>query len=95
MPALSKQVPVCAACVSKVLIINPPFCADSVLFDGQFETQPLKFNVVCTNCGFEFDDYFETGRFGCVRCYDVFNEKIFPIVREIHGCTHHNGSRPG
>jgi protein arginine kinase activator len=54
----------------------------------------VKANVVCSNCGFEFDDYFEGGRFGCSKCYDVFKDKIVPMVQQIHGSVRHNGSRP-
>jgi protein arginine kinase activator len=48
---------------------------------------------LCSNCGFEFEEYFEKGRFGCVKCYDVFHAQIRSVVYKIHGCVKHNGSR--
>jgi len=50
--------------------------------------------VVCSNCGFEFEEYYDRGRFGCVKCYDVFHSQIKSVVYKIHGCVRHNGSRP-
>jgi protein arginine kinase activator len=55
---------------------------------------PKSRGVVCSNCGFEFEEYFEKGRFGCVKCYDVFHNQIKSIVYKIHGCVQHGGSRP-
>jgi protein arginine kinase activator len=49
--------------------------------------------AVCSNCGFEFEEYFDKGRFGCVKCYDVFHAQIRSLVYKIHGCVKHNGSR--
>jgi protein arginine kinase activator len=50
--------------------------------------------TVCSNCGFEFEEYYKTGRLGCVKCYDIFNAQLKPLVYKIHGCVRHNGSRP-
>ena len=50
--------------------------------------------LICSNCGFEFEEFYETGRLGCVKCYDIFRAQLRPLVYKIHGCTQHNGSRP-
>lgn len=50
--------------------------------------------MVCSNCGFEFEEYYDKGRLGCVKCYDVFHEQIRSEVYKIHGSVRHNGSRP-
>ena len=95
VPQLGKQAPVCPACLNKTT--GAPDTRDLFTVFGTQEipeTHRGLYNVVCPNCGFEFDDYFEMGRFGCVRCYDVFHDKIMRIVTKIHGNTHHNGSRP-
>lgn len=101
VPALAKQVPVCAVCLSRIEGQKTSLVTDffNEIFDFQNAGQNLRTwsrtgAVVCTNCGFEFDDYFEKGRFGCVKCYDVFHDRILGIVGEIHGSTRHNGSRP-
>ena len=98
IPVLERQAPVCVACLSKMLILKTDvfdYLGDSLAQEYSSGTESMRSlgKAVCTNCGFEFDDYFETGRFGCVKCYDVFHDKIVQIVGEIHGRTHHNGSR--
>ena len=50
--------------------------------------------LVCSNCGFEFEEFYETGRLGCIKCYDIFHAHLRPLVYKIHGCIRHNGSRP-
>jgi len=63
--------------------------------EDYFETQSVKSRgLVCSNCGFEFEEYYDKGRFGCVKCYDVFHAQIRSVVYKIHGCVRHNGSRP-
>ena len=96
VPALARQAPVCVACHSRGLVYKSnifDFLEETFSIQDQ-ESRHTIGKAVCPNCGFEFDDYFETGRFGCVKCYDTFHDKITQIVGEIHGCTHHNGSRP-
>lgn len=63
---------------------------DEVLYEGDGKGR----GVVCSNCGFEFEEYFQKGRLGCVKCYDVFHPQVKSVVYKIHGCVRHNGSRP-
>jgi|GEM_PF-1960351 len=101
VPILQRQAPICVACLTKFtqnlksgIVTFDKAMPDLEEFDGDNSRSAKYGIVVCTNCGFEFDDYFETGRFGCVKCYDVFHKRIEPIVKEIHGSVRHNGSRP-
>jgi len=75
--------------LAKALINFQP--AQEHYFEGDV---PKSRRAVCSNCGFEFEEYFKKGRLGCVQCYDVFHEQIRSIVYKIHGCVRHNGSRP-
>ena len=59
------------------------------IFDQSFYKDVRLGAQLCPNCGFEFDEYYESGRFGCVQCYTSFRDKIRHIVREIHGGTRH------
>lgn len=89
-----RQVPVCVACLSKMSGGAFVFTGDlGGKSDVTMERGSIG-NVICPNCGFEFEDYFATGRFGCVGCYKVFHSKIKPIVRKIHGTTRHIGGKP-
>lgn len=54
------------------------------LFD---EVKTLK----CDNCGYTFEDIVNTGRLGCGNCYDVFEERIDPIIKKIQGSNRHVG----
>ena len=51
------------------------------------QTKTLK----CNNCGFTFDDIIRTGKFGCGECYDTFETRIAPLMREIQGSNKHEG----
>lgn len=45
----------------------------------------------CDNCGYTFEDIANTGKLGCANCYDVFEERLDPIIRKIQGANHHTG----
>ena len=38
-----------------------------------------------------FEDFMNTGKFGCSNCYDIFESKIDPILKNIHGSNRHVG----
>ena len=48
----------------------------------------------CPNCGMDFADFSRSGRIGCGVCYVVFNEKLEPILRRVHGTSFHTGKVP-
>lgn len=54
------------------------------LFD---EVRALK----CDNCGYTFEDIVNTGKLGCGNCYDVFEERLDPIIKKIQGSNRHVG----
>lgn len=88
-----RQIPVCVACVSKS--VGGATAGKVMDNKGVYTMERAGIGaVICPNCGFEFDDYYQTGRFGCVQCYKIFHTKIKPIVRKIHGTTRHNGGTP-
>ena len=45
----------------------------------------------CDNCGYTFEDIAKTGKLGCGNCYDVFEERLDPIIRRIQGANRHVG----
>ena len=47
--------------------------------------------VICSKCGLNFNDFMNTGKFGCSNCYDDFEEKIDPILKNIQGANKHIG----
>lgn len=98
-----KVLNLCEECSKKLGITEMDFNMpiDFSSFFGEFmedfttpEFMPL-FNEVkslkCNNCGYTFDDIANTGKLGCENCYDVFEEKLSPIIRKIQGANHHVG----
>ena len=45
----------------------------------------------CNSCGYTFDDIINTGRLGCKNCYDIFQDKLDPIIKKIQGDNRHVG----
>lgn len=45
----------------------------------------------CNSCGYTFDDIADTGKLGCKDCYDVFEDRLNPIIKRIQGANHHVG----
>lgn len=47
--------------------------------------------VKCDSCGSTFEDIINTGRYGCANCYDVFEDRMAPILKKLQGANRHNG----
>ena len=45
----------------------------------------------CDNCGTTFDDFINDGEFGCSDCYDIFEDRISPILKSLQGANRHIG----
>lgn len=45
----------------------------------------------CDKCGMTFDDFANTGEFGCGNCYITFADRISPVLKHIHGASKHVG----
>lgn len=48
----------------------------------------------CETCGCTFDDIVKTGNVGCSDCYELFYDKLLPLVQRLHGATVHHGKKP-
>ena len=48
-------------------------------------------NLKCNSCGYTFEDIVNTGRLGCGNCYDVFEDRLDPIIKKIQGSNRHIG----
>lgn len=51
-------------------------------------------DIVCSFCGLSYSKFRETGKFGCIHCYDTFKTKLIPLFRGIHGHNEHLGKIP-
>jgi protein arginine kinase activator len=53
-----------------------------------------KNELACEQCGMTYSDFNRLGKFGCSNCYSTFSKKLEPLLRRIHGATHHTGKLP-
>lgn len=51
--------------------------------------------VACKTCGTTFEEFAKNGKLGCADCYQVFDDKLEPILRRLHGGIEHRGKLPG
>lgn len=47
--------------------------------------------VRCKKCGTTYDDFIQTGMFGCSECYDTFGAPIDSLLKNLHGTAKHIG----
>ena len=98
-----KEMHLCEKCSEKLGIGNMDYKMpiDFSSFLGDFfddfeshsflpEFNPIK-ELQCDSCGMTFEDFMNTGKFGCSNCYDAFESKIDPILKNIHGANRHIG----
>lgn len=98
-----KELNLCEECSQKLGISHMDFSMpiDFSSFFGEFmedfatpEFMPLLNEIKalkCNNCGSTFEDIANTGRLGCGNCYDVFEERLDPIIRRMQGANRHVG----
>lgn len=98
-----KELNLCEECSKKLGITSMDFSMpiDFSSFFGEFmedfatpEFIPLLNEIKalkCDNCGSTFEDIANTGRLGCGNCYEVFEERLDPIIRRMQGANRHVG----
>lgn len=47
----------------------------------------------CDQCGMTYDEFINTGKFGCSNCYDTFANKLNPILKNLQGANEHIGRK--
>ncbi len=45
----------------------------------------------CPTCGLSYGEFSKAGKLGCASCYQTFRHNLLPLLRRIHGSTHHTG----
>ena len=48
-------------------------------------------NIKCKTCGTVFDDILNTGMLGCGDCYNIFEDRLDPIIKKVQGTNRHVG----
>lgn len=97
-----QELHLCKECAmeEKGAVMDDPFSIHALLsslLDVGIET-PIKFEKLetlkCDHCGGSFGQFKQAGRLGCSRCYQVFKDRLLPLLERIHGNTHHSGKIP-
>ncbi|MDP8259413.1 MAG: UvrB/UvrC motif-containing protein [Candidatus Gygaella obscura] len=48
----------------------------------------------CPNCKLTYREFKKVGRLGCSQCYTTFRRYLEPLLKSIHGASHHLGKVP-
>lgn len=59
--------------------------------DTAFLSSNINNSLICKKCGLSYDEFLKQGKFGCNECYEVFKNKIDPVLKNIHGVNRHIG----
>ena len=77
----------CFDCAKKLGFVDFSNIFSPVFFN--FSNKELKENLKCKICGNTYDDYANTGLFGCANCYSVFEDKLDELFLKLHGNNRH------
>lgn len=47
----------------------------------------------CPRCGLAYSQFKQAGRLGCADCYEAFQERLLPLLRQFHQAEEHKGRR--
>lgn len=102
---VKKEMNLCESCAHELGItqdftFNIPMDFKSLLgnFFGEYEDNFMPSlisskNIKCDNCNTTYDEFINTGKFGCGECYEIFSEKIEPILKNLQGSNRHVGRK--
>ena len=97
---VKREMALCDKCAQELGLENMDFNMPinfSNFFSDFFDDVELlpsfaKNNVLeCDNCKTTFDDFVNSGKFGCSHCYITFEDKILPILKNLHGSSKYVG----
>ncbi len=90
----AKELHVCQQCAEEESIKMQQNFGIADLLSGLMEFPGLiekDQNLKCPSCGMTYNDFRKLGRLGCSVCYDAFKKVLLPLIKNIHGSTHHVG----
>jgi protein arginine kinase activator len=50
--------------------------------------------IICTKCEMSYEEFQKTGKLGCDNCYEIYSERLSPLLRRLHGSIKHTGKVP-
>ncbi len=93
----------CEECSKKASISNMEFemPIDISNFLGDFISDyedntyvpfnPITKQIKCNNCNMTYEEFLETGKFGCKDCYEAFSGKVDLLLKKIQGTDRYKG----
>ncbi len=102
---VKKQMNLCEECAKKLGIEDISFNMPSIDFSnflgGMFGEEMDDFipslikpqTLLCDKCGSSYEDFIESGKFGCDECYNTFESQIDALLKNIHGINRHVGRK--
>lgn len=97
---VKKELILCTDCAKKLGVDNIDIPINFSSFLGDFfndyaENSLLPSfstnDVKCKTCNMTYNDFINTGMFGCSDCYDVFSNPIDSLLKNLHGTSEHIG----
>ena len=100
---VKKEIALCSQCARELGIDNigmPDFAMSLHSMLGDFFNDYAENSLLpdymneslkCKNCGMTYDDFINTGMFGCEDCYDTFSNPIDSLLKNLHGTAKHIG----
>ena len=100
---VKSELNLCSSCAEKLGVDNLKYNIpiDFSSFFGDFLNEYNESDFIpmltkqsilkCDMCNLTYDEFMNTGKFGCSNCYNVFNNKIEPVLKRLHGNTKHIG----
>lgn len=52
------------------------------------------FDIKCPECGYTFNDFKKSSKFGCSSCYETFKSQLDTVLKNIQGSNVHTGKFP-
>ena len=98
-----KEIALCSKCAKKLGVDEMELPINFNNFLGDFfndyaETEFLPMlqanELKCKTCGMTYNDFINTGVFGCSDCYEVFSNPIESLLKNLHGTAKHIGRLP-
>lgn len=88
----------CEECAKKnQTFLNSSFSMENLfseMLNNAFNTTTYYPSKGCLKCGMTFDEFRNTGKFGCSDCIGTFKNRLMPVVKNIQGYDIHTGKIP-
>jgi len=99
---VSSQQHLCSPCAEKLGVVQPkaPMKMSAELLEDllgsvQGKAARQRRESGCAGCGLTVQQFKNTGRLGCPRCYETFRTDLVPLLQRVHESSQHKGRLPG